>query len=301
MRPNSLWLLALGAAAHAFKDTSPFFLASTSERIHASSSQVQTAPSLLHKLSETLETCPSEYYILAFQPGTHSSDFAARRAAPRIAAKILGEDEAVRSSAVVNEVVGVLDAKQIQDVIERSCRTRTTVIDASAGIYPRSFDKDSRIIAINFDMLSPGSERKQQLLDNDGLLFDIMERIPLSSYTLLYVTSPREFDGSNSPVIYHSQENNIYQEPMDLQNLKRDYSAHATRKVQLDESASAMSNQSLFKEYQYFTPGLFMGLIASFVFIVVLYVGFSGLTSLEVSYAAFEKDASTATTQKKQQ
>lgn len=46
--------------------------------------------------------------------------------------------------------------------------------------------------------------------------------------------------------------------------------------------------------------GIFMGLMASFLFVSILYVGFSALSSLEVPYAAFEKDIS-AGAQKKQQ
>lgn len=43
-----------------------------------------------------------------------------------------------------------------------------------------------------------------------------------------------------------------------------------------------------------------MGLLASFVCLVIFYVGFSALTSLEVPYAAFEKDTAPGS-QKKQQ
>lgn len=42
-----------------------------------------------------------------------------------------------------------------------------------------------------------------------------------------------------------------------------------------------------------------MGLIATFLFIMIFYVGISALSSLEVPYAAFEKDTSAAV--KKQQ
>jgi hypothetical protein len=48
------------------------------------------------------------------------------------------------------------------------------------------------------------------------------------------------------------------------------------------------------------STGLFMGLMATFVFLIILYVGFSALASLQVPYAAFEKDTS-ANVQKKQQ
>ncbi len=37
-----------------------------------------------------------------------------------------------------------------------------------------------------------------------------------------------------------------------------------------------------------------MGLIATFLFVTILYVGVSALSSLQVPYAAFEKDTSAA-------
>lgn len=43
-----------------------------------------------------------------------------------------------------------------------------------------------------------------------------------------------------------------------------------------------------------------MGLLASFFCLLILYVGLSALTSLQVPYAAFERDTS-ASVQKKQQ
>lgn len=42
-----------------------------------------------------------------------------------------------------------------------------------------------------------------------------------------------------------------------------------------------------------------MGLIATFFFVIILYVGVTALSSLQVPYAAFEKDTSAAV--KKQQ
>lgn len=90
--------------------------------------------------------------------------------------------------------------------------------------------------------------------------------------------------------------------------LKRDYSSH--------EDSSDRST-SLFEEYQYFTPGLccfftnyrsitnllvgiFMGLIATFLFFFILYIGINALSSLQVPYAAFEKDTSAAVQKKAQ-
>ncbi|KAB8238636.1 BIG/ATPase V1 complex, subunit S1 [Aspergillus alliaceus] len=291
MHFSSFSLLALGAVtASAFRDTSPFFLASTSE-IPSTSSQLKTAPSLLDDLSSKLSACPSDYYVIASQHGVHSTDFLTRKSAPRLGAKMTGKDKSIRSTLMINEVVGVLEAKKIQSVIEKECGAQSTVINGASGSYPSDFGADPRVLFIDFPALPLGENRAQQLSDNDGLLSDIIERIPSSKkYTILYVTSPREFEDSESG-IYQSDADQ-YQDPVHM-DLKRDYMAHGRR-------AEPASNKSLFQTYQYLTPGLFMGLIATFIFIIILYVGFSALASLEVPYAAFEKDTY-ASVQKKQQ
>jgi hypothetical protein len=43
-----------------------------------------------------------------------------------------------------------------------------------------------------------------------------------------------------------------------------------------------------------------MGLMATFIFIIILYVGVSALGSLQVPYAAFEKDTFAAVQKKSQ-
>ncbi|KAL4974189.1 BIG/ATPase V1 complex, subunit S1 [Aspergillus desertorum] len=289
MRLCRLSLLVLGAAtARAFRDTSPFFLASTSE-ILSTPAQLKSATTLLDELSTKLSACPSDYYVIASQPGVHSTDFATGKSTPRLGAKMTGEDEAIRSTMIVNEVSGVLETKQVQDILETQCDAQTTVIDASSGSYSTNFGREPRVILVKFPSLPLGSERAQQLSDHDGLLSDIVGRLPSKKYTILYLTTPREFEETDPPV--YKSLNDPYQDAMHM-DLKRDYSAHSRR--------YNTTNKSLFDEYQYFTPGLFMGSIAAFFFIAILYVGLSALMSLQVSYAAFEKDSS-STVQKKQQ
>ncbi|KAL5340542.1 BIG/ATPase V1 complex, subunit S1 [Aspergillus crustosus] len=289
MRLTQVSLLALGAAtASAFRDTSPFFLASTSE-IPSTSAQLKSATTLLDELSTKLSACPSDYYVIASQPGVHSTDFTTQRSAPRLGAKMTGQDKAIQSTVIVDEVAGILEVKQIQSILERDCGAQTTVIDASSGSYSTNFGKEPRIINIEFSSLSLGSERAQQLSDNDGLLSDIIGRLPSKKYTILYITTPREFEDADAPV--YQSPNDPYQNSLHA-DLKRDFSVHSRR----DNTTSS----SLFDEYQYFTPGVFMGLIATFFFVGILYVALSALMSLQVSYAAFEKDTSTVV-QKKQQ
>ena len=162
MHLTKLGLLSLGAAAvNAFQNTSPFFLASTSEYVglplsiynpctsgtrlitepnclrildESSPSQIQLYSSipLLYRISKKLTSCPSDYYVIASQPGVHSSDFSGSKSAPRLGAKLLKEDKAVKSSLMINEVVEGLDAKHFQRVIEKNCRAENIAIDASS-------------------------------------------------------------------------------------------------------------------------------------------------------------------------
>lgn len=67
----------------------------------------------------------------------HSSDFATRKSAPRLGAKMLGKDKSIRSKMSINEVAGLLDVKQIMDLLGEKCKTQTTVIDGSCELLWR--------------------------------------------------------------------------------------------------------------------------------------------------------------------
>lgn len=70
----------------------------------------------------------------------HSSDFATRKSAPRLGAKMLGKDKAIRSKMSVNEVAGLLEVKQIKDLLEEKCQAQTTVIDGSCELLCPGFN-----------------------------------------------------------------------------------------------------------------------------------------------------------------
>lgn len=81
----------------------------------------------------------------------------------------------------------------------------------------------------------------------DGLLSDIVNHLPSKKYTILYTTTPREFEEGDAPV--YEPTDDLYQDPVRA-DLKRDYSMHSRR----DDT----TKNSLFDEYQYFTPGSYM-------------------------------------------
>lgn len=157
---------------------------SCSSRVLTSSAYIKSGTSLLEDLSTSLNTCPSDYYVVVNQPGVHSSDFTTRKSAPRLGAKMLGKDKSIRSKMTVNEVAGLVDAKELRGLLEKKCKAQTTAIDgscellrwlmttrvqeltATAGSYPTSFEKGPRVISVDFPMLSLDSDRAQQLSDN---------------------------------------------------------------------------------------------------------------------------------------
>lgn len=58
------------------------------------------------------------------------------------------------------------------------------------------------------------------------------------------------------------------------------------------------SSAPLFVKYQFFTPGIFMGLVAVLLMLAILYVGLSAVSSLEIPYGAFDKEMGPAAQKK---
>lgn len=54
-------------------------------------------------------------------------------------------------------------------------------------------------------------------------------------------------------------------------------------------SSSVKTHSNLFTKYQFFTPGVLLGLIVSFILVAIVYISLTWLTSLEISYKSFEK------------
>ena len=97
----------------------------------------------------------------------------------------------------------------------------------------------------------------------DDLLSDIIERLPESKgYTILFVTSPREFENLDAD-FYQSDEDPVH---MDL---KRDYSAHG--------SQVPAFNKTLFQEYRLLTPGMYSRPRATAVLNLTIYRHFHGV------------------------
>jgi hypothetical protein len=84
-----------------------------------------------------------------------------------------------------------------------------------------------------------------------------------------------------------------FQFPTHLE-LKRDFSSHQ----RASNSTLRSTRAPLFEKYQFFGPGIFMGLLVSILLLSILYVAIRGVSSLQVSYAAFDKEMGPGTQKK---
>jgi hypothetical protein len=100
-----------------------------------SSPQIVTASSLIETLSTNLEKCPSDTYVIVSQPRANAADFAVARSAPHLRKRISGDNENVRSSLSVTDVLGVVDTDLIQSSLEEKCQAGLMTVDASSRSY----------------------------------------------------------------------------------------------------------------------------------------------------------------------
>ncbi|RDL41363.1 uncharacterized protein BP5553_01342 [Venustampulla echinocandica] len=283
------------ASAHAFKDTSPFLLFASSQLPSAlqnqQSQQLQSASNVLNTAKKILGKCDQDIYYFVHQLDVNAAQLSSN--APPHLTKALSDSDA-RGRYSVSEVID-FDREhfdQLVDYVETQCKA-TAVGQNPSGIHSalESREDNSPLYAKwNFGALPKlASERKTELANNDAELNTYLKDLPKDyKYTVIYTTSPPST----------SVHDDLVYEPA------FDEAVHMDLKRQLlgreGEGASPRDTRPLFEKYQFFTPGLFMGILVSLLLLSILGVGISAISSLQVSYKAFDKENGPAA-QKKQQ
>jgi hypothetical protein len=196
----------------------------------------------------------------------------------------------------------------------------------TAGEFEMIDDMRPRVIKVDFQALE--KDRTASLRDNgtsragfnefiltmylDNILYDLINILPSPNYSVIYTTIPvslKDQQSTAEPTAYEMDDTMSSLPHMDL---KRDTSAHSYAGNRTNEPSLP-----LFQKYTFFTPGtsslgephkctviltipgIFMGLVVSFILVMILYVAISAVASIQVSYAAFDKENGPAA-QKKQ-
>lgn len=116
----------------------------------------------------------------------------------------------------------------------------------------------------------------------DAFLDSLIDLLPTEKYTLLYTTSP--LSKTFVPSTPHSSS---FTSPLHME-MKRANPIAAP--FTASENSTLPAGAPLFERYQFLSPGLFMGLLVTFLLLSILGVGLKAISSLQVSYGAFEKE-----------
>jgi len=296
MRLPRLCALALAVEyVHGYLDTTPFFMFSTSELLNPDS-QLQSADGIVSNVALSLTSCPSDFYILVSQQGVSGRDYESIKSTPVLAQALSAQSKrGVRSSMVVPDVVGSINPSSWIELLQTKCGVETTEIDGSTGAIPATIPSSPQLLQVALP--APSTSRKQDLSSNDAFFASILDLLPTQNYTVLYMTTRAVDSGLAAqqvePTDYDMKSR--IQESMHI-GLKRDLGLRAGNKTE----NQTMIDGPLFDKYQFFTPGIFMGFLVGFLLLSILYVGVSALASLQVTYAAFDKDMGQLAAKKQQ-
>ncbi|KAJ3498775.1 hypothetical protein NLG97_g844 [Lecanicillium saksenae] len=259
--------LTLSGAAVAFSDATPWILYSTASFPSTDSKQLQTSSDVLKHTKDILSRCPTDHYVFATQPGMIAADLYHNEGSrmPSLQHSIT-LDERIQGKYIVSEVVGDIMDSNLVNFVKTACSHH---------------GKQAIVEQVSLGQL-PQEDRAEALRINDHALGErIGKENGHTSFTVLfYATRPEP--------AYEAQFGDAVH-----QDLRRATHGSSAPAVERD-------NRPLFEKYQFFTPGIFMGIITAIVLFSILGVGIKALGSLEVSYGAFEKEMGPAA-QKKQQ
>ncbi|RDA89936.1 hypothetical protein CP533_3301 [Ophiocordyceps camponoti-saundersi (nom. inval.)] len=250
--------------------SSPLLLFSTAKFHDAvNRNQYQTTSEALKFVRDVLATCSTDRYLVASQPGIRASDFRAGECAMPSLCRAVARPR-IQSDFSVAEVIGNTEYAGLAQYIESECT------------------KKGKSVIVDEVRLPPlgQNDRAGDLSKHDEILFDKLETLTRSdSYTILFLSSPGE------PAYQAEFVDTIHQD------LKRDLEPELVRR---EENNTEWERLPLLEKYQFFTPGIFMGIIVAIVLFSILGVGLKALSSLEVSYGAFEKEMGPAAHKKQQ-
>ncbi|KAI1876663.1 hypothetical protein JX265_004189 [Neoarthrinium moseri] len=279
MRLSVAAVAASCATAHAFVNTSPFILFSTSKITTSLSDELHSSKTVQADLDSIISSCPTERYLLVSQPNLNVANLAFSTAAPKLQAALAAPE--VQGRLTISEVAGSpIDLHTLSPRIRAAC--------TAAGKPTVSVE------TLDLEALPASGGSFQHIVDvlrvsDEDLGLVLHQYAAAGDFTVLYTAGSRTATGG------HIEGKPYEAEFRDTthQELKRQLSSIARR-------ANETDNRPLFEKYQFFTPGIFMVLVSLLILFSILSVGISALGSLEVPYGAFDKENGPAA-QKKQQ
>lgn len=272
MHLSLLVIAIVSFQVQAFKDTSPFLLFSSSSLSNAIEplprEQIASRDHVLKTTESFLSECPSDAYLILLLPSISASQLSNESSQIRK----LSENTRFPTHVSIRDTVGlkVEDGTRILRYLETKCGSKGVVGWQPDGIMgQKEYGRSLTIL----DKL----EENEIYSEKSPVYQKLKSIMRLANYTLILLTTPKSAQ-ENVAMIDESQKMTSHSE------LRRGIAARG------HIISSNADLRPLFEKYQFFNPGLFAGILVSMIILSILSVGIRAISSLEVSYGAFEKE-----------
>ncbi|ODQ64198.1 hypothetical protein NADFUDRAFT_83763 [Nadsonia fulvescens var. elongata DSM 6958] len=297
----------------AFRDTSPYILASLSDKAGylpyntrgSSTTDISPFFHLLHSTLESITACGADAFILVNQRGIHASDLVSQEDTPHLHRFI----EQSKSKYVDpyfydpmclpggEEKAACFNEDVLSSLLssEYDCKAHYAEVDARTGAFEPIGDDfgmaenhRAYVFHLSFDVLPEDGSRRSQLRKNDEIFYHLLSSLPTQNILLIYTSSTlnQEYGTRDIQDKEFGDENLQIFESM----LKHDQVMSGNIKRDNNSTKVIFPTNSLFDRYQFFTPGIFMCTVVSLFLFGVLAQALVWLGSMGISYQAFEKD-----------
>ncbi|CAK7234204.1 hypothetical protein SCUCBS95973_008857 [Sporothrix curviconia] len=298
MRASILAGLLAAGSAHAFTDSSPFLLFSTSDLPvdSVSTSQLQITARVIESAKALLADCPTSKYLLVAQPNVHTSDLYLPPYCEAHRLRRALANDAVHGRYSVSEAVAK-DGMTNMTLDDFAAHIKAACSAANNGGEDASSPQIDQLALPALPVALTCHGRSEAMGDNDYVLGNTLDdALALGDVTVVYFsTGGAGAHGKYEATFDDDQNAGAAQVPVH----KRMVSPQGAVR-QVAAPFKDRDTRGLFEKYQFFTPGIFMSLIVFFIVLSILYVGLSAVSSLQVPYGAFDKEMGPAA-QKKQQ
>lgn len=265
----------------AFRDTSPFLLLSTNPSSEAikefSVEQLKSRAQVLDISKNFLSECSSDTYLILTHPSISAEDLS--KNASHLSQAIKNLD--FPTKILIRESIGLKtdDGEKLATYLEEKCGSKRASGWAFNEIKGQRESGTSLVISKKFE----GGLKETDVSLSTNLLANITKDI---NYTLILLTTPPK-----------SSEGQDYRNTESINT-----PSHLELKRQLAARSHIISKDAdlrpLFEKYQFFSPGIFIGILVTIILITILSVGIRAISGLEVSYGAFEKEQGPTLTKK---
>jgi hypothetical protein len=289
-------------------------------KLESSTGGLGLSKEVVQSTKDILSRCSSDLYVIFSQPEMAIQDIAF---SPFLKSMV-EQKKAGNPGVVMREVLGFSGAESMDLVryIQQKCSAtfsqslegngegKSVVLKEFPALSGKGEEREVLVgdHGTPLPFPTPHQLYKMMLIDGttDAALQKELQQLPRGkTYTLLFLSTapPSSLPASPSPMEKEAEKSKskeksiIYQPDFDNDAVHMDLK----RNLAPPRGDGPFSDQRpLFEQYQFFNPGLFMGLLVGLILIAILSVGISAIGSLRVSYAAFEKEMGPAAQKKAQ-